>query len=281
MTDNKPTITAVFLSKTSNEAIYQMTLNACETLRKSSSEIVDLETVIMESGKGEGISNYPQWITTITPDAKFNFHQFLNIGVQSKPADWYLLCNNDIEFAADAIETLFAQVLKHPEIQSWSPRCPLSQKQAQLFAGNEQAIVQGYSVAGHLSGWCIMISRQAYESIGGLDEAFSFYFADNDYAFSLRKHDVRHALVKASLVKHLEHQKVSKDLSKMQVLTVSPPWYTHFSNFKYIARSDAMVAGHKIFTDKWGFWLVSVIKAKLHDFLVSKCGIKNSGKYLF
>ena len=58
-----------------------------------------------------------------------------------------------------------------------------------------------------------VVKREVFDIIGEMDSKFRFWYADNDYAKTLKKYKIRHALVSSSIVDHLEsetlHQKTT------------------------------------------------------------------------
>jgi len=91
------------------------------------------------------------------------------------------------------------KAMESEHLLSASPLCPKTQGATFKTGPN---IDYGYSNAKHLSGWCIFTDRFLYEIIGLIDEDFPFWFADNAYAEQLKKHNVKHALIRNSWVEH-------------------------------------------------------------------------------
>jgi GT2 family glycosyltransferase len=80
------------------------------------------------------------------------------------------------------------------------------------------------------------------KTTGKLDPAFKFWFADNDYSNTLRKHGLKHALVTSSLVDHLESQTLkTKTTTEQMLLTSKERFYYEYkwegrSFFSYLNR---------------------------------------------
>ncbi len=128
----------------------------------------------------------------------FNYNRFMNIGIGMTNGDYVCLCNNDLIFQPKWCTNML-QAMQQQFLLSASPLCPKTQG-ATFKEG--PAIDYGYSNARHLSGWCIFTDRFLYDIIGPIDEDFPFWFADNAYAEQLKKHKVKHALIRNSWVEH-------------------------------------------------------------------------------
>lgn len=64
---------------------------------------------------------------------------------------------------------------------------------------------------------------------GKLDESYKFWFADNDYANTLQKHGIVHALVTNSHVEHLESITLkTKNVKEQHKLTQGERFYYEY-----------------------------------------------------
>lgn len=276
-------ITAVFLSKTVDKEVLDMTVNAMETLLNSLVLDIKINIVLVESEKDFKCS-YPSYVNVIIPKEEFNFHKFLNIGIKSIISDWYLLCNNDIEFDSGWLEQILLVINERADINSFSPLCPLSTRQCKLkkITRNKLYTV-GFEPVLHISGWCILLKNSVVQELGGLDERFNFYFADDDYGLSLREHNLKHALVFNSLVTHLEHMKISKKIVGKKDEIEKPkhiPSYLYWKRFSWILTNPKMLDGYMKLYNKWGDWRVLKFKKYLHNMLI-RLGINCFGSFLF
>jgi len=277
------TICAIFLTKTDTQAVFDMTVDAIKSLQVAADQLLQLKVIVVESGNTAGKFQFPDDVKVMSPDEPFNFHRFFNLAASSQNADWYFFCNNDVLFDPQCIENLMTDATLHTDIGCWSVRCPNSQKQTQLIKQcADQTVVPGYTIGAHFSGWGFLVRAQDYIEMGGLDETFYFYFADNDFAMMLRKYNVTNALSINSKVAHLEHKKVSKESKDYGVLlNEKRPWITRFERFRYIGRSDAMIKGYHLMQRKWGNWLLLSFKSKVFDFLKFKLKVNPMHKFLF
>jgi hypothetical protein len=184
-------VDVVILSKATNNVLITNTINCVDSLIKSDPSI-NFKILVIES------SNYP-WnelstkVKIINTDIPFNYNKFMNDGLKLGNSEWCLICNNDLEFKAHAILKMIQY-----NYDSMSPKCPLTATQKHF-----NGVHKGIRTAKELSGWCILIKRKTFEQIGGLDEDFSFWFADDSYMMQLLQHNIDHYLIATSEVLHL------------------------------------------------------------------------------
>lgn len=199
-------LSVVILSYTTTEGLFEMTSN-CITSLMTSEKDIEIEVILVESNKNYSSSGfvYPEFVKVIIPESDFNFHKFLNIGIKASKGNLIALCNNDLIF----YKNWFSEILKirkdNPSIESFSPSGKIDDFN---FTKNFEL---GYKVRTHVLGWCLVATKEVLKRIGYLDETFSFGYADNDYAMTLKKYNIKHALVNTSKVEHLEREKAKKN----------------------------------------------------------------------
>jgi GT2 family glycosyltransferase len=131
--------------------------------------------------------------STYNPHQKFNYNKFLNFGAVRGGAPWVMFCNNDLMFKNGWLHNLLAA--DYPIV---SPIAMTDFRQKDVTE-NEK----GWQCGRNLSGWAFMMKRSLYEEIGGLDEDFDFWYADNSLIEQLKKIDMPPMLVPSSKVNHL------------------------------------------------------------------------------
>jgi GT2 family glycosyltransferase len=268
-------LSAVILSNTSSNAIFEMTQYCIQTLKESeqlnlnvSLEIILIESNILYIEQGY---IYNDGLNIIVPDEVFNFHRFLNIGINEASGDYIALCNNDLIFS----KNWFTEMMKvkdfNPEIMSFSPYDENSNRTSkEIIATND--FVVGYEIQKQMTGWCFVVNNKVFNKIGALDERFNFYYADNDYTMCLRKYNIKHALVTKSIVNHLggivtkEINKIETDFIKnfqLKELTnrAKIPKYVVKQNLGQILSDEKMIDGVIKYHQKWGHR--KIIKLKL------------------
>ena len=251
-------VSIIILSKTTSLDSFNTTKNCLNSLFLSEDN-VSMEVFIIESNKKFYSTNfnYHDKVKVIVPDAKFNFHKFLNIGIKKSSGKFIALCNNDIIFKKRWFSEILLLKKKHPNILSFSP-IDFQNKLTPIEKYKDLKFEIGYQVRTHIAGWCIVFSNDLIKKIGYLDEQFSFYYADDDYAMNLRKHNIKHALVTTSEVTHLggiatsESKKTSNNFNKNKINKKDYPKYLDKSKNKWILNNDKILEGHLLFHKKWG-----------------------------
>ena len=263
-------LSTIILAKTASADLYQMTLNAIDSLLQSESEVVH-EIIIVESNPDylkEGFA-YDARIKVLLPNEKFNFHKFLNYGIQAATGDYIALCNNDLIFHPHWFSAILTVSEQNTQILSFSP--------SEIIEGGKAGFEIGYKVMTHIKGWCLVVKKELVPLIGPLDEQFDFYFADNDYALTLIQFNVPHALVYASKVEHLAKRSTKVKTGNTDYLAhYSIPKYLYNCDYTYVLEDELSLNGFLKYQSKWGSpnWIYK--KKKVALFLMKyKLGIIN------
>jgi GT2 family glycosyltransferase len=267
-------LSAIILAMTTTEELFEMTSNCISSLMTSESAI-EMEIIIIESNKNYLNSSfkYPELVKIIIPESDFNFHKFLNIGIKASTGEYVALCNNDLIF----YNNWFSQILKvkeeNPSIKSFSPSGKIDDYSF------SKTFELGYKVRTHVMGWCIVANREVFPRIGFLDETFDFNYADNDYAMTLKKYNIKHALVNTSKVEHLEREKrnekkedVGLEYKKLQseinLSLIDLPKYVFLDEYKWLFQDEKGLSDHIKFHKKWGLPNLLYKKNKVADILI-------------
>lgn len=239
-------LSTVILAKTSSAELFEMTLNAVHSLLDADTTI-EHEIILVESNPNYRIDGfeYPKSVKVIVPNQKFNFHKFLNFGIQQASGDFIALCNNDLIFN----KNWFAEILKiaqaHPHIDSFSP--------SDDYSNTQVGFEIGYKVITHIKGWCLVFKKELINKIGPLDDTFDFYFADNDYALTLLQYNIEHALVFSSKVEHLAKKSTQKSYSSKEYLAhYTIPNYLYNCDYTYVLEDELSLSGFLKYQNKWG-----------------------------
>ncbi|PZQ89683.1 MAG: dTDP-Rha--alpha-D-GlcNAc-pyrophosphate polyprenol alpha-3-L-rhamnosyltransferase [Leifsonia xyli] len=157
----------------------------------------------------------------------------MNAGVRLLPASvqWILLSNPDIALDAGVLDGLLAYARQHPDAGSVGPRIrdpdgstyPSARALPSLRTGvghamlgpvwpgnpwtrayrNDTDEAETVRDAGWLSGSCLLVRRDAYETIGGFDEGYFMYFEDVDLGKRLGEAGYRNVYQPSVAVTHL------------------------------------------------------------------------------
>ena len=205
-------VDVVILTKTNDFFFYGVTCRAINTLRKTTRKSIDLNVIVVESNRGrvvDGTLVRPSGemhldydgCMVVSPDEAFNYNRFLNSGLAFCDGDYTLICNNDIIFTDGSVQNLVECMARN----GIGSACPLEPNwHSRHFSPEElrAECIKGHRVMHEICGWCICMSHGTRVKMGKMDESFSYYYSDNDYAMRLQNLGIDHFLVTRSIVKH-------------------------------------------------------------------------------
>lgn len=192
-------VDVVVMSNSRNAKLQRMTQETIDTCIDGAG-MMPVNVIVMEQWPGVEYAN----AVTVQAPKDFNYNGFANIGAELGSAPWIMVANNDLRFYAGWLEGLLAaggDVV--------SPRCPRDRRQLDL-RGNES----GFVVGRHLSGWCFMLRRDLFDRLGGLNEEFPFWCADDVFIEQCRDVGVTPMVVADALVEHLRSVTLNAPESK-------------------------------------------------------------------
>lgn len=181
----------VILSNAKDSKFKNMTDNAIKSALDTSKEY-KINIIVMEQ---QDEINYDNAIT-MHYDGEFNYNAIANLGISDGNSPYIMVANNDLIFKDNWLFNLLK--VNYPVV---SPKCPRDSRQKEFSINTT-----GYEVGKHFSGWCFMIKRNVWEEIGGLDEDFPFWCADNATVKQLQAKGYIPMLVVDSIVEHLGSQ---------------------------------------------------------------------------
>ncbi|WP_297337525.1 glycosyltransferase [Algoriphagus sp.] len=233
-------IDIILLSNAQTEPLRQLTENAINSLLDSEDPAkIRFNVLVIESAQTRP---YPfPCCQTIFPKQVFGYHKFMNLGLRQTQAPLVCLCNNDLIFHPGWASAILRAFDADPELKSASPFCSFNHPERGFFA--DSGIHYGYEVRDHLSGWCIFLKREILAVTGPLEERLRFWYSDNDYAKTLEKHGIQHALVTSSKVDHLESQTLKTKSERERLQLTGDERY--FFEYKWGSRSYFSYLNHK------------------------------------
>jgi GT2 family glycosyltransferase len=185
----KTIVDVIFLSKAINPNFRQMTQNAINSCIAGANSL-GVNCIVVEQAKGVVYQN----AKTFNVDLDFSFNLFMNYGASKGNAERIMFANNDLIFQNGWLHAL---LVSGKDVVS--PFEPTDPRHVNLIDNIES----GYQCGRHLAGWCFMMNRQTWNRIGGLDDEFKYWYADNAVIEQLRLIGVIPTLVKNSVVTHL------------------------------------------------------------------------------
>jgi len=146
-------------------------------------------------------------VKTIHPKLPFNYNAYLNLGYKESSREFIAFCNNDLIFEDLWYENIINAMMIRG-VRSASPLCPNTHKEFGYSKNN--GVVQGTETRKMVAGWCLVLRSDWYNKMGGFDERWKFWCADNSYTQQLLKFRESHILVLDSIVHHLGSQTLDK-----------------------------------------------------------------------
>lgn len=198
-------VDVVIISWAKNNNLFEVTKNTINTLFESETN-VKFNVFVVESNKAVSYPNIN--ITTIYPDVDYGYNRYLNIGRKAGKADYVCLCNNDLIFYKNWATEIIRVMKSDQDILSASPYCKqshdisLSREINKFHVDENSGVFFGYAIKHYILGCCIFQRRSIYDLIGDMDENFIHWYADDDYANTLRTKDIKHALITSARVDH-------------------------------------------------------------------------------
>jgi GT2 family glycosyltransferase len=198
------TVDVVILSLCRTKEDFRVNKRCLESLLHSENDIA-FRVIIVESNADFpklGLSYDQSNVTLIIPHEPFRFNRFLNIGLERTRHEWLVFSNNDVIFH----NGWFSEILKVKEVNSRIRSfCPFDRTSPYLTYDKfrHRTYQIGYRMPIEFVGWCFVVERSVFDEVGKFDERYDLYFGDNDFARTLRRHSILHALVPSSSVEHL------------------------------------------------------------------------------
>jgi len=180
---------------------------------------IEIEIIVVDNASADGSADmvraeFPQ-VRLIANDENRGFTAANNQGLAASQGRHLLLLNPDTEIVGDALATMVGYMDAHPRIGALGPqlrypdgRLQPSRRRFPTFATAlvESTVIQQWwpdnrllqryymadtpddavQPADWLVGACLLVRRQAYEQIGGLDEGFFMYSEELDWCKRLK-----------------------------------------------------------------------------------------------
>jgi len=195
-------IDVVILSFAKNEELRSMTEHCLSTLLASEDPAsIVFRVIVVESNHAEPVYDF-EFVETVYLPPPFNYHRYMNHGISKGNSPFVAICNNDLSFHPRWATSLLEAFSADEALYSASPICSLHHPRNGFDLNS--GIHHGYGVLREISGWCLVFRREMLDITGMLDERFYFWYADDDYARTLKEKGLRHGLVTDSVVDHLD-----------------------------------------------------------------------------
>lgn len=182
-------IDIIILSNTANIQYYNILKSCIESIKNSVGIITRI--ILIESNKKLKDKNLklPIDVFFVPDDEKFNYNKFLNYGLKFCIHNSICISNNDVVYNNNTLSGLVKSLETYDSVSPWDIN-------STFRFHPQKGTYEGYSTRSHVTGWCIVTTRDTINKIGGeFDERFSFWFQDDDYAMLLKENNLKHALI--------------------------------------------------------------------------------------
>ena len=200
-------VDVIILSWAKDDVLKSVTKKCINSLLLSEKKI-NFNVFLLESNPNVKY-DFSENVKVIYMKDTFGYHKYMNIGRKMGNSEYVVLCNNDLRFGKSWASYIINQMEKDEELLSacpFEPTVNLNKKYSSYY---------GYDTRKHVNGWCIFQKRKIYDIIGDLDETFEFWCCDDDYGMQLKNNNIKHMLVRSSIVHHDDNG--GKSLTKLEM----------------------------------------------------------------
>ncbi len=235
-------------------------LRACLHSVEEHSGGLNIEIFVSDNNSSDGSvdmlnQEFPA-VQVIRNNYNAGFIRSTNLGLKRARGRHLLLLNPDTVVKKDALKLMVDFLDDHPDVGAVGPRIRYGdgrlQYSARTFPSLATSIFNSKSIlttlfpnnrwsrayisrdedydrtrdVDWLSGSCLMVRREVYDQIGGLDERYFLYSDDVDWCMEMKKHGWRRCYYHVPEIIHYEEQTVRK----MPVFTTT---HRHWSMWLY------------------------------------------------
>jgi len=181
-----------------------LTHQMMRTLKASTACEYDL--VIVENPSDDPYTELPDHPARVITRETANINESINIGINSTDTPYVVCVNNDILVGYRAMDNLLAAMKADSELWCVSPQVSdwVPPPNWDLLAKEVSEKPQEYAEGGIL-GCCFMLSRVAWETVGGYDENFDLWFSEYDYGNRLSQLGHPAKRITNAIVHHFIH----------------------------------------------------------------------------
>lgn len=188
--------TLILISDAITPALQEITQAAITSARQTTVG-KDWNILVME--RAVGAATYTDANTCHVPSIPFNYNGLVNHAIRQTTSERLIIANNDVVFQDGAIPALLLarQLVASPvgTSNSINPR-----------QHNLTTLEFGWMVGRHFAGWCFAIQRAVWAYLGGFNETYPFWCADNAVVEQLKTIGVMPAVLPEARVVHLGSQ---------------------------------------------------------------------------
>ena len=198
---NSGRVDVIILSLASDTQSFMTTRNCVNSYLDTAGDLIN-KIYVVETYKNFSLSYASDKVEVIIPNEEFNYNRFYNIALAKCTSEFVIGPNNDLTIHEGCIQRLIKEFDDNPEIRSISPIDRNWHRHTTMYLPNEDKLYYGYDVSLHMFGCIFMCHRDVFKIIGYLDEAFYFFYQDNDYVMCLERNNLLHGVHTGARVSH-------------------------------------------------------------------------------
>lgn len=198
---NSKRVDVIILSLAVDEESFLTTKKCIDSYIDTADELIN-KIYVVETNKDFNRDYDQQKVEVIIPNKKFNYNEFFNIALEKCTSEFIIGPNNDIAIKPNCLQVLIGEFDKNKEVHSL---CPIDRKwhrHTRMYLPSDNKLYYGIEVSLHMFGCLFCCRRSVFEKIGYLDEAFYFFYQDNDYILSLDRCGFKHGVHTGAQVEH-------------------------------------------------------------------------------
>lgn len=259
-----------------------MTIRCLEFLEEDLRALIGARVVVVDNHSEDGSverlaeeverRGWSTWVDLKPAAVNGGFSYGNNVGMRHAVADAYLLLNSDAFVRPGAVAAMLEALDRRPDAGLISPRLFLADgrlhvscyrfhrpitallhaSRSRLVGGplRRHVVVLPHPDEPNEPEWtsfaCVMIRREAFEEVGGMDEGYFMYFEDQDYCRRLLEAGWKVVNWPEAVVVH--HQGGSGPVREALRLRRRPPRYFYASRSRYLGK----------YYGRWGLWLANL-----------------------
>ena len=191
----------IVLSLVVDDETFTKTKQCVDSYIATADEIVE-NVFVVETNPSFNESYGHSKVNVIKPNEEFNYNKFYNIALDKCKSEFVIGPNNDLIIHENCLQTMLSEFNKNPDISSISPIDRQWHRHTKMYLPSENKLYYGTDVSLHMFGCMFACRRSNFNKIGYLDEAFYFFYQDNDYIMSLSRCGLLHGVHTGAKISH-------------------------------------------------------------------------------
>jgi N-acetylglucosaminyl-diphospho-decaprenol L-rhamnosyltransferase len=263
-------------------------IDACLRALAERERGVTMEVIVVDNASHDGSveiirKSYPD-VRLVENTANLGYAKAVNQGMACARGRYFLVLNPDVEVTEGAVGSLAAFMDGNPSVGLAGAklvypdgtlqmscrtfytlrtvllrRTPLGKIFPDARVVRDHLMVDWDHASEREVDWvlgaCMMVRREAYESLGGMDERFFLYLEDVDWCYRMKKHGWTVYYVPSAVMRHHHRRESAKLIPDRQLVAHL------FSTFRFLDKWNSAVYAMK--RERWVFSLAATVASDL------------------